>query len=62
MFIPRNRANHESGAFAELTIAKASVQRKKPEDMSFEEAASLGVALMTVVCLRFGNLYCKDRG
>lgn len=43
-----NRANHESGAFAELAIAKASVQRKIPDNMSFEEAASLGVALMTV--------------
>ncbi|EGX93673.1 alcohol dehydrogenase, putative [Cordyceps militaris CM01] len=43
-----NRANHESGAFAELAIAKACVQRKIPDNMSFEEAASLGVAIMTV--------------
>ncbi|KAM3427391.1 hypothetical protein MY4824_009477 [Beauveria thailandica] len=43
-----NRANHESGAFAELAIAKARVQRKIPDNMSFEEAASLGVAIMTV--------------
>ncbi|KAI6777651.1 alcohol dehydrogenase [Emericellopsis cladophorae] len=43
-----NRANHESGAFAELAIAKACVQMKIPDNMSFEEAASLGVALMTV--------------
>lgn len=45
----RNRANHESGAFAEYAIAKASVQRKIPDNLSFEEAATLGVAIMTVV-------------
>ncbi|EED13642.1 alcohol dehydrogenase, putative [Talaromyces stipitatus ATCC 10500] len=43
-----NRANHESGAFAEYAIAKASVQRKIPDNLSFEEAATLGVAIMTV--------------
>ncbi|CAG7921934.1 unnamed protein product [Penicillium olsonii] len=43
-----NRANHESGAFAEYAIAKACVQRKIPDNLSFEEAASLGVAIMTV--------------
>ncbi|KAI0483727.1 putative alcohol dehydrogenase [Xylaria cf. heliscus] len=43
-----NRANHESGSFAEYAIAKAVVQRKIPENMSFEEAATLGVAIMTV--------------
>ena len=45
----RNRAYHESGAFAEYAIAKASVQRKIPDNLSFEEAATLGVAIMTVV-------------
>lgn len=45
----RNRVNHESGAFAEYAIAKASVQRKIPDNLSFEEAATLGVAIMTVV-------------
>lgn len=45
----RNRANHESGSFAVYAIAKAAVQRKIPYNMSFEEAATLGVAIMTVV-------------
>ena len=49
----RNRANHESGAFAEYAIAKAAVQRKIPDNMSFEEAATLGVAIMTVVRAKF---------
>ncbi|KAG9250800.1 putative alcohol dehydrogenase [Emericellopsis atlantica] len=44
-----NRANHEYGAFAELAIAKACVQMKVPDNMSFEEAPSLGVAHMTVL-------------
>ncbi|KAI8630067.1 putative alcohol dehydrogenase [Xylariaceae sp. FL1651] len=43
-----NRANHESGAFAEYAVAKASVQRKIPDNLSFEEAATLGTAIMTV--------------
>ncbi|KAI1312687.1 putative alcohol dehydrogenase [Xylaria venustula] len=43
-----NRANHESGAFAEYAIAKASVQRKIPHQLTFEEAATLGTAIMTV--------------
>ncbi|KAI1176172.1 putative alcohol dehydrogenase [Nemania sp. FL0916] len=43
-----NRANHESGAFAEYAIAKACVQRKIPDNLSFEEAATMGVAIMTV--------------
>ncbi|KAL9084931.1 MAG: hypothetical protein Q9159_004975 [Coniocarpon cinnabarinum] len=43
-----NRADPESGAFAQYAIAKACVQRKIPDHMSFEEAATLGVAIMTV--------------
>ena len=45
----RNRVNPESGAFTQYTIAKACVQRKIPSNMSFDEAATLGVAIMTVV-------------
>ncbi|KAJ9482667.1 hypothetical protein VN97_g10758 [Penicillium thymicola] len=51
-----NRANHESGAFAEYAIAKASVQRKIPDNLSFEEAATLGVAIMTVGQGMYKNL------
>ncbi|KAF3003890.1 hypothetical protein E8E14_008702 [Neopestalotiopsis sp. 37M] len=43
-----NRANHESGAFAKLAVAKAAVQTKIPTGMSYEDAASLGTAIMTV--------------
>ncbi|KAJ5719853.1 alcohol dehydrogenase [Penicillium malachiteum] len=43
----QNRVNHECGAFAEYAVAKACVQRKIPDNLSFEEAASLGVAIMT---------------
>ncbi|KAI0905329.1 putative alcohol dehydrogenase [Ustulina deusta] len=43
-----NRANHESGAFAEYAIAKAAVQRKMPDNLTYEEAATLGTAIMTV--------------
>lgn len=49
IYLGRNRANHESGSFAEYAVAKASVQRKIPDNLSFEEAATLGVAIMTVV-------------
>lgn len=45
----RNRVNHESGAFAEYAVAKASAQRKIPDNLSFEEAATLPVAIMTLV-------------
>lgn len=47
--LPSNRANHESGAFATLAVAKAAVQTKIPNGMSYEDAASLGTAIMTVV-------------
>ncbi|KAI1191561.1 putative alcohol dehydrogenase [Nemania serpens] len=43
-----NRVNHESGAFAEYAVAKASTQRKIPDSMTFEDAATLGTAIMTV--------------
>ncbi|KAJ6015391.1 alcohol dehydrogenase [Penicillium herquei] len=52
----QNRVNHESGAFAEYAVAKACVQRKIPDNLSFEEAASLGVAIMTVGQGMYKNL------
>lgn len=39
---------HENGAFAEYLVAKAAVQTHIPERISFEEAATLGVGIVTV--------------
>ena len=46
--ISGNVANHETGAFAEYVIAKGDVQLKIPDQLSFEEAATLGVGITTV--------------
>lgn len=45
----RNRVDHETGAFSEYLITKANVQIKVPDNLSFEEAATLGVATFTCV-------------
>ncbi|KAJ5731440.1 alcohol dehydrogenase [Penicillium malachiteum] len=52
----QNRADHESGAFAEYAVAKACVQRKIPDNLSFEEAASLKVAIMIIGQGTYKNL------
>ena len=44
-------ANHlqlEDGAFAEYIVAKGDMQMKIPAQMTFEEAATLGVGIVTV--------------
>lgn len=43
-----NQDNVETGADGEYLIAKGDIQIKIPEDMSFEEAAALGVGVMSV--------------
>ncbi|MCJ1399246.1 hypothetical protein MMC11_002448 [Xylographa trunciseda] len=43
-----NASQHEDGAFAEHIVAKADVQSKIPENLSFEEASTLGVGISTV--------------
>ncbi|PVH93234.1 putative alcohol dehydrogenase [Periconia macrospinosa] len=43
-----DRTNHDNGAFAKVIIAKAAAQFKIPANISFEEAATMGVALVTV--------------
>lgn len=43
-----NSLNVEDGAFAEVITAKEHAVFHKPEDMSFEEAATMAVALVTV--------------
>lgn len=44
-----NRYNHEEGSFAEYLISKACVQVKIPENVSFEQAATIGVSAVTCV-------------
>ncbi|RGP66719.1 zinc-binding oxidoreductase [Fusarium sporotrichioides] len=42
-----NASNHEDGAFAEYITAKASLQLKIPDNMTFEAAATLGAGILT---------------
>jgi NADPH:quinone reductase-like Zn-dependent oxidoreductase len=43
-----NAVQPEDGAFAEYIVAKGDVQWKIPENLSFQEAATLGVGINTV--------------
>ncbi|KAF7928507.1 uncharacterized protein EAE98_005563 [Botrytis deweyae] len=43
-----NEVNHEDGAFANIITAKGDNQIKIPDNLSFEEAATLGVGITTV--------------
>ncbi|KKY29233.1 putative zinc-binding oxidoreductase [Phaeomoniella chlamydospora] len=43
-----NFSNIEDGAFAEYIVAKGDIQMKIPDNLSFEEAATLGCGVMTV--------------
>ena len=43
-----NNSQLEDGAFAEYIVAKAAVQMRLPPNISFEEAATLGVGIATV--------------
>lgn len=44
-----NRVNHEDGSFAEYIIVKPGPRAKTPDNLTDEEAATLGVAITTVV-------------
>lgn len=44
-----NSVNHEDGAFAEYILAKGDVQYKLPENWTFEQAATAGVGVNTVI-------------
>lgn len=48
-----NAVQHEDGAFGNFIAAKGDIQIKIPENMSFEEAATLGVGISTSVNLPF---------
>jgi NADPH:quinone reductase-like Zn-dependent oxidoreductase len=39
---------HDDGAFGEYAVAKADVAMKVPDNLSFEQAATLGVSITTV--------------
>ncbi|KAL5050984.1 hypothetical protein BDW71DRAFT_194090 [Aspergillus fruticulosus] len=43
-----NRVQPEDGTFAEYVVAKGDIQMHIPDNLSFEEAATLGVGIMTV--------------
>ncbi|RDW72675.1 zinc-binding alcohol dehydrogenase family protein [Aspergillus mulundensis] len=43
-----NAVQAEDGAFAEYIVAKGDIQMRIPENLGFEEAATLGVGIMTV--------------
>ena len=43
-----NAMNHEGGAFQEHIVAKGDIQILIPDNLSFEEAATLGVGITTV--------------
>ena len=43
-----NQLQLEDGAFAEYIVAKGDIQMKIPAQMTFEEAATLGVGIVTV--------------
>lgn len=43
-----NRVQPEDGAFAEYILAKGDLQLKIPDNISFQEAATFGVAITTV--------------
>ena len=43
-----NELQPEDGAFAEMIVAKSGGQMHMPDSMSFEDAAGLGVAVLTV--------------
>jgi NADPH:quinone reductase-like Zn-dependent oxidoreductase len=40
--------NHENGAFADVVTAKGDIQMKLADNLSFEDAATLGVGISTV--------------
>ncbi|RDW84969.1 hypothetical protein BP6252_02559 [Coleophoma cylindrospora] len=43
-----NEVNHEDGSFGEYITVKGDIQIKIPDNLSFEEAATLGVGITTV--------------
>ena len=46
-----DRTQHENGGFAEYIVAKGDVQIKTPDNVSDEDAATLGISIATVVSI-----------
>jgi NADPH:quinone reductase-like Zn-dependent oxidoreductase len=42
-----NEVNHEDGAFQNYIVAKGDILIKIPDNLSFEEASTLGVGITT---------------
>lgn len=51
-----NAVQPEDGAFAEYIVAKGDLQLKIPDNLSFEEAATIGVGFATVASGLYQNL------
>lgn len=48
LYAQGNHSNHADGAFATYIVAKGETQMKIPDDMSFEDAATLGAGIITM--------------
>jgi NADPH:quinone reductase-like Zn-dependent oxidoreductase len=62
-----NSVEKEDGSFAQYIVAKADIQTKIPDSWSFEDASTLGIAIITVgqglyekLGLQFPNNPVKD--
>ena len=53
-----NEVCHEDGAFGNYITVKGDIQIKVPENLSFEEAATLGVGITTYVHLLNYDIQC----
>ncbi|KAG6039780.1 hypothetical protein E4U19_003763 [Claviceps sp. Clav32 group G5] len=51
-----NRANYETGAFSEYIVVRAMLQSRIPDNMSFAEAATLGISMVAVSLGMFNRL------
>ncbi|KAG6250968.1 hypothetical protein E4U23_001034 [Claviceps purpurea] len=51
-----NRANYETGAFSEYIVVRAMLQSRIPDNMSFAEAATLGISMVAVSLGMFKRL------
>lgn len=52
-----NAVYQEDGAFANYITAKGDLQIKIPDNLSFEEASTLGVGISTFVNIMFLGLF-----
>jgi len=55
-----NSLETEDGAFSEIVAAKQNAVTHKPQSMSFEEAATLGVSLATIGQAMYYTMQLED--